>query len=253
MGNENYGVKFGAAGSTLTNNAGGGTFAGTINGVDARFGNIRAGFAAGYQRSDVRLNSRASSAGIDSVQFAAYAGGKFGAVNLRGGTSYSFDSIDANRTVVFPGFFDQTHARLDGNVAQVFGEIGYGINIDRIAVEPIAGLAYVRIHADRFAETGGVAALAGLGGNENIGYSTLGTRVASAMTLPNGTVLTPWGTVQWQYAFGEVSPSAALAFQGTGATFSIGGIPIARNVGVAGRWGRLAFIATNENQSRLSR
>jgi uncharacterized protein with beta-barrel porin domain len=32
-----------------------------------------------------------------------------------------------------------------------------------------------------------------------------------------------------KYAFGDVTPSAALAFQGTGAAFTVAGVPIARN------------------------
>src|SRR4029453_10177021 len=65
---------------------------------------------------------------------------------------------------------------------------------------------------------------------ENIGYSFLGFRSATAVPLANGTVLVPRGTLQWQHAFGDVTPSAALAFQSTGATFSIAGVPIARDV-----------------------
>ncbi len=36
-------------------------------------------------------------------------------------------------------------------------------------------------------------------------------------------------SVQWQYAFGDVTPQAALAFQRTGTGFSVAGVPIARN------------------------
>ena len=49
------------------------------------------------------------------------------------------------------------------------------------------------------------------------------------MPLANGTVLIPRGMLQWQHAFGDVTPVTALAFQGTGAGFSVAGIPIARD------------------------
>ncbi|MGA9004001.1 MAG: autotransporter domain-containing protein, partial [Pseudolabrys sp.] len=42
-------------------------------------------------------------------------------------------------------------------------------------------------------------------------------------------VLVPRGSLQWQHAFGDVIPAAALAFQGTGAAFSTAGVPIARD------------------------
>ena len=137
-------------------------FGGFLSGVDARFGETwRAGFTAGYVRSDLHANDRASSAGIDSVQLGAYATGKLGAFNVRGGGSYSFDDIDASRGIFFPGFTDQTKARLHGNVGQVFGEIGYGMAFGNVALEPLAGLAYVHLRNGSFLESGGAAALSG--------------------------------------------------------------------------------------------
>ena len=205
-------------------------FGGFLSGVDARFAESwRAGFAAGYVRTDLHANDRASSAGIDSVQLGAYATGRLGAFNVRGGGSYSFDDIDASRGIFFPGFTDQTKARLHGNVGQVFGEVGYGMALGNFALEPLAGLAYVHLRNGSFNESGGAAALTGSATHENMGYSSLGLRLASIMPLANGTVLVPRATLAWQYAFGDVTPSAALAFQGTGTAFSIAGVPVARN------------------------
>ena len=103
-------------------------FGGFLSGVDARFGETwRAGFVAGYMRSDLNVDARASSAGIDSVQLGGYASGRVGAFNVRGGASYSLDSIDTSRAIVFPGFTDKASARFHGNVGQVFGEVGYGM------------------------------------------------------------------------------------------------------------------------------
>ena len=205
-------------------------FGGFLSGVDARFGETwRAGFVAGYMRSDLNVDARASSAGIDSVQLGGYASGRVGAFNVRGGGSYSLDSIDTSRTIVFPGFTDKASARFHGNVGQVFGEVGYGMAFGSVAVEPLAGLAYVHVRDGSFLESGGVAALSGSSANENTGYSFVGVRAATLVPLANGTMLVPRGTLQWQHAFGDVAPTSALAFQGTGAGFSVAGIPIARD------------------------
>ena len=165
-------------------------FGGFLSGVDARFGETwRAGFVAGYMRSDLNVDARASSAGIDSVQLGGYAAGRLGAFNVRGGASYSLDSIDTSRTIFFPGFTDKASARFHGNVGQVFGEVGYGMAFGSVAVEPLAGLAYVHVRDGSFLESGGVAALSGSSANENTGYSFLGVRAATFMPLANGTVL----------------------------------------------------------------
>ena len=148
-------------------------FGGFLSGVDARFGEtLRAGFVAGYMRSDLNVDARASSAGIDSVQLGAYASGSVGAFNVRGGGSYSLDSIDTSRATVFPGFADKASARFHGNVGQVFGEVGYGMAFGSVAVEPLAGLAYVHVRDGSFLESGGVAALSGSSANENTGSLT---------------------------------------------------------------------------------
>jgi outer membrane autotransporter protein len=205
-------------------------FGGFLSGADVRFGDtLRAGLVAGFVRSDLSDAARSSSAGIDSVQLGAYAGGRIGAFNLRGGASISIDSIDTSRGIFFPGLTDKANARLHGNVGQVFGEVGYGMAFDRIALEPLAGLAYVHLHDGAFVESGGIAALSGSSANENLGYVYLGARAATAVPLANGTVLVPRATLQWQHAFGDVTPVTALAFQGTGTGFSVAGIPIARD------------------------
>ena len=205
-------------------------FGGFLSGADARLGDTwRAGLVAGYMRTDLNVDDRSSSAGIDSVQFGGYAGGKLGAFNVRGGASYSYDRIDTSRAIFFPGFTDKASAHFHGNVGQVFGEVGYGMALGQVALEPLAGLAYVHVRDGSFAETGGLAALSASSTNESTGYSTLGLRAATAVPLANGTVLIPRGSLQWQYAFGDVTPVTALAFQSTGTSFTVAGIPIARN------------------------
>src|SRR5215475_7802832 len=76
---------------------------------------------------------------------------------------------------------------------------------------------------------GRCSAMSGSAGSEDTGYSSLGVRVATAVPFADGTVLVPRATLQWQHAFGDVTPGAALAFQGTGTAFSIAGVPIARD------------------------
>jgi outer membrane autotransporter protein len=176
------------------------------------------------------VDARGSSAEIDTAHLAGYLGASFGAWNLRTGAAFAWHSLDTNRAIAFPGFFDRSNARYDGDTAQAFGEIGYGTALGGVALEPFAGLALVRVSTRGFTETGGAAALTGAGNSDGVGYSSLGLRAAAQYVLENGIVLRSRASLGWQHAFGELSPSTALTFASTDAAFAVAGVPIARNV-----------------------
>ena len=98
-----------------------------------------------------------------------------------------------------------------------------------VAIEPFAGLAWVQAKTNRFTETGGPAALTGLGNTERTGTSTLGARLATTFTLANGMALAPRFSAAWQHAFDDVTPAAAFAFASGGSSVSIAGVPLAQD------------------------
>ena len=101
--------------------------------------------------------------------------------------------------------------------------------LGRFAAEPFASLAYVWLDNDGFSETGGAAALTATSNIDNLGYSTLGLRLATLYALPNGTTLVPRATLAWQHALGTTTRTTTLAFQAGGTPFSIAGVPLARD------------------------
>ena len=216
---------------------------GVFTGFDRRFGDWRAGLAAGYTNSSVSVSARASSANIDTAYVAAYAGTSFWAWNFRSGATFAWNTIGTSRTIAFPGFFEQATTRYGAAEAQVFGELGYGLTFGAIAAEPFAGLAWVHLDTASFTETGGVSALIGTGHKEDVGYSTLGARVATYYLLQNGMALIPRALVAWQHAFGDVTPTAALSFQSIGSGFNILGVPIARDAALVEAGGDLLLTA----------
>ena len=202
---------------------------GFFTGVDHGFGeHWRGGIAGGYANSNVNDSARASSAGIDTAHLGAYTGATYGPWNFRAGGALSWSTINTNRSILFPGFADSASAHYGATTTQLFDELGYGIALGSIAVEPFAGLAWVHLATDGFSETAGTsAALSGSSSTNDIGYSTLGTRVAATYGLPNGMALTTRASVAWQHAFGEMTPNAVLAFEGTQAAFTVSGVPLA--------------------------
>jgi outer membrane autotransporter protein len=203
---------------------------GFITGVDRSFGDIwRAGVAAGYSRANVSVADRSSSASVDSFHLTAYAGAQLGAWALRTGAAFAWHNIDTTRTVIFPGFFDVERASYHGTTSQAFGEVGYGLMLGRVAAEPFAGAAWVRVETNSFAETGGIGALNGAATSQGVAYSTLGARFATSMMQANGMMVVPRASLAWQHAFGDVASTAALALQNTGTAFGIRGLPLARD------------------------
>ncbi|MEI9922752.1 MAG: autotransporter domain-containing protein [Bradyrhizobium sp.] len=172
--------------------------------------------AGGYDNSMVSDSARASSANIDTAQFGAYAGAHYGPWNFRAGAAVSWSTVGTDRSILFPGFGDIASAHYGAATAQLFDEVGYGVALGAIAAEPFAGLAWVHLRTDGFNETANtIAALSGSSRQDDVGYSTLGTRVATSTILPNGMALTARASAAWQHAFGDVTPNCPARLPGT--------------------------------------
>ncbi|WP_429069899.1 autotransporter outer membrane beta-barrel domain-containing protein [Bosea sp. OAE752] len=174
-----------------------------------------------------RYESWLSSSESDNYHLGLYGGGQWGPLGLRLGASYTWHDIETRRSVVAAGLGTSLRADHDAGTAQVFGELGYRIDLGPVAFEPFAGLAYVSLRSDGLSEVGGAAALSGTSDDTSLGYSTLGLR-ASTSTRIQGMDLSLRGALGWRHAFGDVDPKATLAFAGS-IPFTITGAPIARN------------------------
>jgi len=203
---------------------------GIISGADIRIDNWLVGAALGYSQSNADVAGLGTSFQVDSLLLALYAGTNAGPLNLRLGASYAFNQIDADRTIAYPGSFQQASAEYNGGTAQAFAEVGYGFAVQKLALEPFAGLAFVNVSTDGFTETGATAGLSGASTSSGIGYSSLGIRAATDLALSGGMVLQPRASLAWQYAFGDITPETQLAFiSAPGAAFTVGGVPLAEN------------------------
>lgn len=202
---------------------------GFVSGMDARVGGTwRAGLGAGYAQSNVSVAARHSAAEVESFHLAGYTGGLVGPIALRGGGAWTWNDIDTSRAVVFPGFFEREKASYDGDTGQIFGEVAYPVTMDRTALEPFAGLAFVSIETDSIKENGAVGGLRSRGTDADVGYSKLGLRAAMTYAW-NGASVTPHVSAAWQHAFDDITPDAALAFASTGIGFDITGVPLAED------------------------
>lgn len=204
---------------------------GFITGIDLSHDGMtswRIGLAAGYQQTGLSVADRASSATIDAYNLALYGGLQHGPLGLRAGAAYGWNNVTAQRSVAFPGFADATRATYASGVAQVFGEAGYRIPLGRVTVEPFAALASVFGDSGRFVEAGGAAALTGASARINATFSTLGLR-ASLPVAFGSSAASVQGSLGWRHAFAG-TPATTLTFNAGGGSFTVAGVPFARDV-----------------------
>jgi outer membrane autotransporter protein len=193
--------------------------------------NWRAGVAAGYDHTDLDLDGRDSSAGIDSYTLGAYAGTRIGALGLRFGAANTWHNIDTQRNVGFAGFAGETgKASYDGNTAQVFGEAGYTLQAGAAAFEPFANVAYANLHTQGFDEDGDAAGLSGRGDDTGVTFTTLGLRASTSFDTQGATAILH-GMVGWRHAFGDTTPNATQSLP-AGSPFTVSGVPVAKDAAV---------------------
>lgn len=203
------------------------TVGGFLMGADVAIAeNARAGLFGGHSRSNFDVSGRSSSGSMNNYDLGLYAGAQFGTVALRGGASYTWHDLSMARSVVFPGFAESLKGSDTTGTAQVFGEIGYDVEMGAIAFEPFLGLAYVNVCGASLTEQGGAAALSVATDDMSTLYSTLGVRLATTVEL-GGRTLSPHATLGWQHAFGDVTPTAAMQFAGGPTPFKVSGVPVA--------------------------
>jgi subtilase-type serine protease len=200
---------------------------GVVTGLDGIVADTwRLGVLAGYANSS--LDGSSSSADVDSYQVGLYGGTKWDALGLRFGASLAHHEIDTHRSVDFAGITDSNNASYDATSVQIFGEVGFEIKASLATFEPFAGIAYTYLKADDFSEEGGVTALSGLSGSNDVTTTTLGLRASRQFSLSDTTTLTANGMIGWHHAFGDTTPEAILAYA-AGSAFSVEGLPIAKD------------------------
>lgn len=195
----------------------------------------RVGIEAGYSRTDFNLRDRLSSGSSDNYHVGVFGGTRFGAFGVRSGAAYTWHDLATTRTVGFNGFADSLKGYDKAGTAQVFGEVGYGIDLGRTvfgaaSIEPFANIAYAALSARGFTEQGGAAALSGLSGTTGVTFATVGVRAANHVTLGSADAVVK-GSLGWRHAEGDTTPVARLAFAGSSA-FGVAGLPVAREAAV---------------------
>lgn len=201
-----------------------------LAGYDHRFdGGWRLGAMLGSGRTDLDLSERSHEARSSTRHAGIYGGGNWGGFGLRAGLIYAHHKIDAERQITFADFSDQTYAEFDASTLQSTVEAGYRFAHQSWEFEPFLQYANVRVKHDAIEEAGGNAALHGPSASKRIGLSTLGARFNANLrgSRQENTWLSLQGSLGYQHASGDLTPSTNLAFI-DGDAFNVRGAPIAK-------------------------
>lgn len=200
---------------------------GLFMGADAQItDDVTIGLLGGHSRSGISVSDRMSSGTVDSYTLGAYAGGNWDGFSLKGGTAYSWNTVNMYRSVAFTGFSDALSASYNAGTFQAYAEAAYGIDVGHGRIEPFASLAHVNLNSDGYAETGGAAALTAAGQVVSATFTTLGIRGETEIDLGSMDA-TVSGGIGWQHAFAD-TPTATHAFAG-GTAFTVAGVSLAQD------------------------
>ncbi len=153
-------------------------------GLDYRKGDWLAGFAAGYEQTNVTQDVTGDYGSIDTLRVGGYGSYRPGLWSFSGVITGGFHSIDATRLSLFPtpavSSYDATSFNAGIEAARRFPLWGG-------TVQPLAGLVYTHLHTDAFTESGTVFLdLAGNSADIDALKGYAGARAYRTYTLANG-------------------------------------------------------------------
>lgn len=180
-------------------------------------------------KTQTRLDSQQFDGRLDSWHLGAYALRQDGPWALRLGAVYGNHDGSTKRHVLFNGFRDRLKGRYDANTQQVFGQLGYNLNIGHFDVEPYIDLGYQRYQRDRYSENGGDAALQFNGQTQDYFHSNLGLHLARSFSLDQGMRLTPRLSLGWKHLYGETRGASRQGLAGAGKSYTVEGVELDRD------------------------
>ncbi len=217
----------------------GGLLAGVDGALDEQ---TRIGLVTGYSDSSLSMGSGThSSAKVDSYHLGAYAGHEIGAWRLSTGAAYSWHRADVKRDLQYGDVSAKQKAKVDAATTQVFGEAAYRLNLQPLALEPFANLAYAHLDSDGFTEKGDAAALKSSGDQRDAVLSTLGVRAIKTINLSGTQKLDVSGHLGWQHSLTDIEAEQHLRFASGSAPYSVESSPLVRDAALVGVQASLAL------------
>ncbi|SEE06924.1 autotransporter outer membrane beta-barrel domain-containing protein [Pseudomonas kilonensis] len=180
-------------------------------------------------KTQTRLDSYQFDGALDSWLVGAYALREDGPLALRLGAVHGNHDGSTKRHVAFNGFSDRLKGRYDATTQQVFGQVGYHLDVGPFDIEPYVQVGYQRYQRDAYAEKGGDAALLYNGQAQEHYSSDLGLRLARPLIFDRGMRLMPRVDVGWKHLYGDIRGSSHQRLANGGNVYLIKGVELDRD------------------------
>ncbi|NMZ33516.1 autotransporter serine protease [Pseudomonas proteolytica] len=216
---------------------------GMLLGVDGQWDEqTRVGVMAGYSDSSLNMGDGThSSADIDSYHLGTYAGRELGNWRVSLGGAYSWHRGDVQRDLQYGDVSAKQKTKLDARSLQVFTEAAYRLDLQALALEPFANLAYVHLDSERLHEKGDGAALQRGSDRRDATLGTLGLRALKTLPLNDQQQVELSGSLGWQHSLTPVESEEHLAFVAGGPSFAVRSTPLQRDAALVGLKASLAL------------
>ncbi|WP_238601239.1 autotransporter domain-containing protein [Xanthomonas arboricola] len=223
---------------------------GLMAGVDWSFGERwTVGLAAGSESLRQQIQARNASSDVDAVHAGVYGRYRGEAAWINGGASYADYQVDTERTVgLGTGIAQRLGGRYDADAVSAFVEGGWDFELGALTLTPYVAAAYTRLSTDAGVEAGGSAALAIDASKDEVWTSTAGVRASWDISGGSQDGARLEAGLAWQNAAGELRADSRQQFAAGSSAFTVGGVPLARNVGIA----ELGISLNPSANSRLS-
>ena len=216
---------------------------GMLLGVDGQWDEqTRVGVMAGYSDSSLNMGDGThSSADVDSYHLGTYAGRELGNWRVSLGGAYSWHRGDVQRDLQYGDVSAKQKTKLDARSLQVFTEAAYRLDLQALALEPFANLAYVHLDSERLHEKGDGASLQRGSDRRDATLGTLGLRALKTLSLNDQQQVELSGSLGWQHSLTPVESEEHLAFVAGGPSFAVRSTPLQRDAALVGLKASLAL------------
>jgi outer membrane autotransporter protein len=119
--------------------------------------------------------------------------------------------------------------RYDATTQQVFGQIGYNLDVGNFDIEPYVQVGYQRYQRDAYTEKGGDAALQYNGQAQEHYSSDLGLRLARPLIFDRGIRLTPRLDLGWKHLYGDVRGTSHQRMASGSGIYTVEGVELDRD------------------------